>query len=862
MAFRVKNRGRSERGEVELLRGLIRLANQLQSSLELDSIVHVIAMALSDTFGFREASVYLADPCSGEFRVRATVGEHPEYDRELFNRPVPPKIWDELFLEKYQIGSSYFVDHRQHEWTAEQLHYLPELDLGPRGSGEWHPGDDLLVPLYDKPRALMGVLDLYDPADRVLPTLELVKSLEVFSTHAAVAIENARQYEQLEHTREALEAQLGLRQAMIEASAALLSTLDERTLLSQIAALFKDLVDYDAMEIRLVDEEAHELYCGFATDADFEQVQSWRTPLDVGVTGWVLQHNEAQLVNDMVNDPRGALVPGTEWEPQASIIAPLTVGGRAIGVLALDRMGERTFAESELETTKLFANLAAIAMQNARQYERLEHTSAQLEGQLALRHKLLDVSTVLLGTLDLRAVFREITSNLKDMVDYEALDIRRLDAGARELVSIYLRDDQQEAVHAFRYSLDEGVGGWVARHNEAQLVNDMVHDPRVVTVTGTDEDEPQASIIVPLVVRGAVTGVLSIDRHQGRVFDQSELEPVKLFANLAAIAIDNASSYEEMQRQAISDGLTSIFNYRHFHETLQREVGRAGRYGETFCLLMMDLDHFKVVNDTIGHQAGDEVLRAVAGVLRACSRESDFLARYGGEEFAMILPRTYLEEAQSLAERIRAAVEELVLDGADLHVTMSIGVAAYPESALDSDGVLGAADAALLRAKSRGRNRVCLYSGGQTILAADLEGDLVALGRRFASFIGLDEAETAGLLTALAVHETGGAVQEEVQSILGSGKNGDAKPTDVRRSAVDALVYGNERWDGDGYPEGRRGASIPRVARAFAVCRRYDVSAHNGSSIDDLRVVAAKELDPTMVQRFSAMLRAEQAKHN
>jgi len=114
MAFRAKNRGRSERGEVELLRGLIRLANQLQSSLELDAIVHVIAMALSDTFGFREAAVYLADACSGEFRVRATVGEHPEYDRELFNRPVPPKIWDELFLEKYQIGSSFFVDHRQH----------------------------------------------------------------------------------------------------------------------------------------------------------------------------------------------------------------------------------------------------------------------------------------------------------------------------------------------------------------------------------------------------------------------------------------------------------------------------------------------------------------------------------------------------------------------------------------------------------------------------------------------------------------------------------------------------------------------------------------------------------------------------
>ena len=176
--------------------------------------------------------------------------------------------------------------------------------------------------------------------------------------------------------------------------------------------------------------------------------------------------------------------------------------------------------------------------------------------------------------------------------------------------------------------------------------------------------------------------------------------------------------------------------------------------------------------------------------------------------------------------------------------------------------MLGAADAALLLAKSHGRDRVCLYTEAQAGFASELEGDLVAVGRRFAAFIGLDEAETAGLVTALAVHETGGAVQDEVQAILGSGKNGDVRPTEVRRSAVDALVYGNERWDGSGYPEGRRGSAIPRVARAYAVCARYEVVVHNGSTVEELRDVAAKELDPAMVQRFTAMLRADKAAHN
>ena len=861
MAFRARKH-KAERGEIDLLRGLVTLANQMQSSLELDAIVSVIATALSSTFEFREATVYLAEPDGDLFRVHATVGEYPDYDRELFNLPVPRRIWDELFQVRYQIGSSFFVDHRQHVWTDEQLHYLPPIDLGSRGEDEWHASDDLFVPLYDKRHEIVGVLDLYDPADRARPTLEIVKSLEVFAAHAAVAIENARQYEQLASAREQLETELALRHALLDLSATLLSTLDERDLFARIAELLKEIVEYDAMEIRLVDEATRELYCAYASDEDVEHMAKWRAPLDVGVSGWVLLNNEAQLVNDMLSDPRGALVPGTDRVPQASIVAPLNVGGAAIGVLALDRMGGRTFRDNELEPAKLFANLAAIAIHNARQYEELQRTSEQLEGQLAIRHRLLDLSTTLLGTLDQTKVFHEVTGMLKEIMDYDAMDIRLVDEEARELVCIYSRDEHAEQMLSFRMSLDEGVSGWVARHDRAQLVNDMAHDPRVAQVPGTETDEPQASIIVPLTVRGRVTGVLCLDRMHGRVFDERELEPAMLFANMAAIAIQNARAYEEMERQAISDGLTGIHNYRHFHETLKAEVRRAERYGETFCLLMMDLDHFKAVNDTIGHQAGDEVLRAVSGVLQACSRESDYLARYGGEEFAIILPRTALEEARTLAERIRVSIAAIDGGHEAVHVTMSIGVAAFPESAGDSDGVLGAADAALLHAKAHGRNRVCLHADSKAAFAAELEGDLVALGRRFADFIGLDDAEAAGLVTALAMHETGGALQDEVQTILGSGTNGDAKANEVRRSAVDALVYGHERWDGSGYPEGRRGSAIPRVARAYAVCRRFKVVAHNGSTADELREVAAKELDPAMVQRFTTMLRADKAEHN
>ena len=393
-------------------------------------------------------------------------------------------------------------------------------------------------------------------------------------------------------------------------------------------------------------------------------------------------------------------------------------------------------------------------------------------------------------------------------------------------------------------------------------MNDMDHDPRAVFVPGTEEGEPQASIIVPLNVRGKVTGVLSVDRLHGRTFDENELEPAKLFANMAAIAIQNARSYEDMERQAISDGLTGIHNYRHFRDTLKATVSRAERYDETFCLLMMDLDHFKAVNDTIGHQAGDDVLRSVADVLRSCSRESDYQARYGGEEFVMLLPQTGLSEASTLAERVRSQVAEIDVGHPGLRVTMSIGVASFPDSASDSDGVLAAADAALLRAKARGRDRVCLAGEDTTRVAAAMEGDLVELGRRFAAALGMSEVETAGLdhrprrVRGRTRRSPTRCRRSSAAARAGTPGNGAGTVThEVRRQAIEALLYGSERWDGTGYPEGRRGSAIPRVARAFAVCREYRQSGLDVSGVEQLRSAAARELDPRMVQRFVGMLR-------
>ncbi len=469
-----------------------------------------------------------------------------------------------------------------------------------------------------------------------------------------------------------------------------------------------------------------------------------------------------------------------------------------------------------------------------------------------MRHELLDVSGSLLSTLDHTAVFVQIADALKMLVDYDTIDIALVDESANELVTIFAQDKWANEMLQFRQPLDQGVGGWVVRHDEPQLVNDMTHDPRGVLVPGTDL-EPQASVLVPLRFMGAVIGLLAVDRLAGRTFEARELEIVQLFANLAAIAIRNARSFKEMEVQASTDGLTGLFNHRRFQEALALEVARAERYDAEFCLLMMDLDRFKSVNDTVGHQRGDEVLRDVADVLRRCSRESDFAARYGGEEFAMILPHADVDEARHVAERIRGQVADLSAVEPGLSVTVSVGIASFPQHASDTDGILGAADAALLSAKAHGRN--CVYtSGDDGVSGGPLEQTpLAGLGRRFAARVGFSDEESEALAAALQAFEIAHA----------SAERGGIRPVPISSGGetpavdylVDALLYATERWDGAGYPEGLRGESIPRVARALAVLRAY---AHEGLGVSaSLRAAAGQRYDPRMVNRFLAFLGEE-----
>jgi diguanylate cyclase (GGDEF)-like protein len=208
-----------------------------------------------------------------------------------------------------------------------------------------------------------------------------------------------------------------------------------------------------------------------------------------------------------------------------------------------------------------------------------------------------------------------------------------------------------------------------------------------------------------------VTGIVSVGRHD-KPFSDSERDLFHYLAGQAAVSVENVGLHETVERQAVTDELTGLSNRRRFQETLAGEVARSQRFDQGLGLVMLDLDNFKQVNDTYGHQQGDVVLRDVATVLRESSRAIDLPARYGGEELAVVLPGTDLEGAYDLAERVREGIEALEFPLEDesgerrtIKITASLGAAALGDGIEDMRELVAAADAALYRAKRAGKNQ-------------------------------------------------------------------------------------------------------------------------------------------------------------
>ncbi len=220
--------------------------------------------------------------------------------------------------------------------------------------------------------------------------------------------------------------------------------------------------------------------------------------------------------------------------------------------------------------------------------------------------------------------------------------------------------------------------------------------------------EAGPALFVPLRLRDQSPGYLAVFRHRDAAcFDAEDARLLTLLAAWAAMALENLRLAQNVEKLAVTDDLTQVYNYRFLKSALRREIKRASRYHQNLALLMIDVDNLKTYNDRHGHLRGSFLLREMAGLFTAHVRSWDLVAKYGGDEFTVILPQTDLAGARTAAERLRSAVESHAFPLAPAgEITVSIGISTFPAHGTTTSALLDVADRALYLAKQHGRNRV------------------------------------------------------------------------------------------------------------------------------------------------------------
>ncbi|HEX7530458.1 MAG TPA: sensor domain-containing diguanylate cyclase [Pyrinomonadaceae bacterium] len=285
--------------------------------------------------------------------------------------------------------------------------------------------------------------------------------------------------------------------------------------------------------------------------------------------------------------------------------------------------------------------------------------------------------------------------------------------------SCALRVDAETAEQALNYFyFADGSEGMASKQDEIIADLDLhcsrlAEHPETIIKDADDEadsgDEKLPNATVPLIFHERLIGVLQVTAADpARVWGENEILLLRTVANQVAVAVNHAGLFAQIQQQALTDALTGCYNRRSFEMQFDREMQVAKRQHQPLSLMMLDLDRFKQLNDSAGHDAGDDALRRLAACFRQELRGVDSAARFGGDEFALILPQAYSEGAQIVAERLRARIEGIHIPGFG-NLSTSIGIATFPAHGSSRSDLVIAADAALYSAKRAGRNRVCVF---------------------------------------------------------------------------------------------------------------------------------------------------------
>lgn len=538
--------------------------------------------------------------------------------------------------------------------------------------------------------------------------------------------------------------------------------------------------------------------------------------------------------------------------------------------------------------------------------------------EAALRaHRLYELSLSITKERRVDLLIAALVNGVRELVDAEGALLLLVDAENGNILQTMSSGIELDQTALQGPISTAGFFGLAFAEKGPVFVQDPEHHP-VKEQTPPHQPPLHQFLSLPLLFQEKILGVLTVvNKKEKGVFSQEDIDILSTLALHSAVAIENARFLEEAERKAITDSLTGLYNHREFQKRLMEEVDRGNRYGKEFSLLMLDIDHFKIFNDTHGHPVGDAILKEVVKLVESSIRNVDIPSRYGGEEFSVILPETPGERAKMVAERIRRSVDThsfVTPSGHETHLSVSIGVASFPVDANEREELIIAADEALYFAKQGGRNQVCRYSETlKSVIERDNEkltallldpqiktikdlastidakspytrghtDGVVEYAIRLADALNLSEEQKKSLKIASLLHNIGmvsvpdtllnkpGPLSDEEKKII-QAHPGLAqmliKGSERLEAVLPAILYHHERYDGQGYPNGLKGEDIPFLARVLGVVeayhamisvRPYRPKMTKQQAIDELRKNKGTQFDPQVVETFVDLLKSQ-----
>lgn len=353
--------------------------------------------------------------------------------------------------------------------------------------------------------------------------------------------------------------------------------------------------------------------------------------------------------------------------------------------------------------------MAGVIMRDITDRKKLE--LAELD-QRRLAEALRDSAMILNSTLKLDDILDRILDNIGMLVEYDTSMVSLLEGGAvhqtRYRHNPHITSSLQPIGVLQVNLITVPILKTVVDTQQPILIPDIQKDVRWEAVAIPGMKRIHSLICAPIEIKGQVVGVINVVSGTPEQFTPLHVKRIMAFSSQAAVAIENAKLYEQARHLSLIDPLTELFNMRYFLDFAGLEFERVKRYARTLSVAMVDIDHFKSINDQYGHSMGDQALREISRRIKASIRAVDVIARYGGEEFIILMPETPLDEALAVAERVRQNAAKNLIESDDftIAVTISLGVAEMKDDAQSLDELIKSADKALYEAKAKGRNRV------------------------------------------------------------------------------------------------------------------------------------------------------------